>query len=110
MTALGFAIALAADQHLESPRALWVFLVFEATVALNAVAHVVSAVVLFKGYGPGLATAVLINTPLAIYCLLRASRERWVSRAALRATLPAALILHGPILFGGIWLASRTGD
>ena len=102
---LALSIALAAAAWPQSPRALWALLTLEAVLALNVVAHVLSALVVFHGYGPGLVTALLVNAPFATYCFRRAHRERWVSAAALRATVPAALLLHGPILIGGLWLA-----
>lgn len=96
-----------ADRHPSSPRALWVLLALETTVGLNVIAHVTSALVLFRGYGPGLVTAILVNAPFVTYCFRRAARERWVSSAALWATIPAAVILHGPVLVGALWLAAR---
>jgi hypothetical protein len=107
LSALAFLIAAVAAAR-KSRRALWALLVLEATVGVNVIAHLLSAVIVFHGYAPGLATALAINAPFAIYCFLRAWREQWVSPAALRATLPAALILHGPILLGGLWLAGKV--
>ena len=103
VVALCVAVAVAAWP--QSSRALWALLVLEAVLGLNAIGHVLSAVVVFHGYGPGLATAVIVNTPFATYCFSRAGREQWVSVEALRATMPVALVLHGPILIGGLWLA-----
>ena len=108
LSALAFLIAWATRARPESQRTLWALLVLEATVGLNVIGHLLSAVIVFHGYGPGLATAVMINAPFAIYCFRRVRREQWVSPAALRATIPAALILHGPILLGGLWLAGRA--
>jgi hypothetical protein len=103
-----FLIALAAAARPRSVASIWLLLALEATVGLNVVAHLASATFVFHGYGPGLATALLINAPFAVYCLRRARMEQWVSPAALRATVPAALLLHGPVLLGGLWLASRA--
>lgn len=107
---LGLFVAAVADRHLQSPRAMWAVLALEATVGLNALAHLASAAILFRGYGPGLLTAALVNLPFATYCFRRASREAWVTPAALRATFPVALVLHGPVLLGGLWLASVMGS
>jgi hypothetical protein len=104
VTALALVVAAAVAWWPQSPRTLWGLLTLEAVMGLNAIVHVVSAVVVFRGYSPGLATAIVINAPFAIYCFGRAHRERWVSPAALRATVPAALVLHGPILIGGLWV------
>jgi hypothetical protein len=108
ISALAFLVALAAATWPQSRRALWALLTLEAVVGLNVIAQVLSAGLVFHGYGPGLATAVLVNAPFAIYCFRRAHHERWVSTASLAATIPAALMLHGPILFGGLWLAGRA--
>ena len=107
LSAMAFLIALAAARP-TSRRTLWALLVLEATVGVNVIAHLLSAVIVFHGYGPGLATALMINAPFAIYCFRRVRREQWVSPAALRATVPASLILHGPILWGGLWLAGKA--
>jgi hypothetical protein len=98
------SIALATTVWPQSLRALWALLTLEAVLALNVIAHVLTAAVVFHGYSPGLATALLLNAPFATYCFWRAHREQWVSATALRVTVPAALILHGPILVGGLCL------
>jgi hypothetical protein len=108
LSALAFLIALFAAARPKSQGTLWALLVLEAAVGVNVIVHLLSAVIVFHGYGPGLATALMINAPFAIYCFRRAQREQWLSPAALRATIPASLILHGPILLGGLWLAGRA--
>lgn len=108
LSALAFLIALAAAARPASRRTLWTLLVLEATVGVNVIAHVLSAVTVFHGYGPGLATALLVNAPFAVYCFRRVRREQWLSVTALRATLPAALILHGPTLLGSLWLVGKA--
>jgi hypothetical protein len=55
-------------------------------------------VVLFRGYAPGLVTALLLNLPFSLYLLRRAARERWLDRGALWTLAPAALLVHGPML------------
>jgi hypothetical protein len=108
LSAMAFLIAGIAVAWPKSERALWALLALEAAVGFNVIAHVLSAVLVFHGYGPGLATALLINAPFAIYCFRRARRDMWLTPTALRATVPAGLILHGPILLAGLWLASRA--
>lgn len=108
LSAAAVLLTLAAVARPASLRILWALLVLEAAVGVNVVAHVISAVVVFHGYGPGLATAVTINAPFALYCFRRARREQWLSPAALLATVPASLVLHGPILLAGLWLAGRV--
>ena len=87
--------------------ALWTLLALEGAVAINVVAHVVTAVALFHGYSPGLATAVLVNAPFAVYALGRAKREAWIGRRAWRMLLAGGLFLHGPVLLGGLWLIAQ---
>ena len=103
-----FLVAAATAARPRSVASMWLLLALEATVALNVVAHLASAAFVFHGYDPGLGTAVMINAPFAVYCFRRARMEQWLSPGALRATVPAALILHGPVLLGGLWLASRA--
>ncbi|MEA2707291.1 MAG: hypothetical protein QOH22_2079 [Gemmatimonadaceae bacterium] len=106
LSVLAFLVAVGVSARPQSRGMLWVLLVLEAAVAVNVIAHLIGAVAIFHGYGPGLATAVFINAPFAIYAFRRARREQWLSVSALRSTLPAALVLHGPVLLGGLWLAS----
>ena len=101
-----FILAAMASRNSHSRRLVWCLLALQAAVGVNVLAHIVSAALLFRGYGPGLITALAINAPFTGYCILRASRGQWVTPAALRATVPAALVLHGPVLLGGLWLAA----
>ena len=100
VTASAFAVAWWADRRPDSALALWLLLLIQATVLLNAVWHAAAAVVLFGGYAPGLVTALLLNLPFSIYLLRRAAAEGWLSRRALWALLPGAIVLHGPLLAG----------
>jgi hypothetical protein len=97
-TLLGFVVALWADRKPDSRTALWLVLLIQTTMLVNALWHVGAAVVLFGGYAPGLVTALLLNAPFSIYLLRRARVEGWVSRRALWALVPAALVVHGPLL------------
>ena len=108
LSAAAVLLTFAAVARPESRRILWALLVLEAAVGVNVVAHVLSAVAVFHGYSPGLATAVTINAPFALYCFRRVRREQWLSPAALLATVPASLVLHGPMLLGGLWLAGKV--
>ena len=84
----------------------WLLLALESAMGINVIAHVVSALLVFRGYGPGLVTALVLNAPFAGYCLARARRERWVSERAWRASFVGGAVLHGPVLLGGLWLIS----
>ena len=82
----------------ESGAATWTAVLVPAIGALNAIAHVASAVLLLRGYTPGLVTALCLVAPISALALHRAWRERWLTPRgwgllALGATLP-----HVPIL------------
>jgi len=99
VTVLPVALALSVSRGVPGHWSLWLLLLLQATLAINAVAHVVFAF-LAEGHAPGVVTAVLLNLPLAFYILRRAWKEGWVSASALWALLPAALFVHGPLLAG----------
>jgi hypothetical protein len=80
------------------PRAEWAVAALQATVALNVFSHLGGAAAL-GGYAPGLATALAVNAPFSVYFFRHAAREQWLGPRALWATLPAALLAHGP----GVW-------
>jgi uncharacterized protein with HXXEE motif len=98
VTAVAFIVAWWSYQRPDSAVALWLVLLIQGTVLLNVVWHLAAAVVLFGGYAPGVVTALLINLPFSVYLLRRAARERWLSRRARWALVPAAIVLHGPLL------------
>lgn len=102
-----FGLALLAASRPDSRGPLWMLLSLEVAVGLNAIWHVASAALVFQGYSPGLVTAVLLNGPFAVVCMRRANQEHWLSPSYLRATLPTAVVLHGPVLLGGLWLVGR---
>lgn len=84
--------------------ATWSLLLVQATLLLNALWHLIAAVWLLRGYAPGLLTAVGLNLPLSVYLLRRARDEGWVSSRALSGLVPGAVVLHGPVLIGVLWL------
>jgi hypothetical protein len=98
-------IAIWAVARPRSPVAVWSVLLIQAVVLLNAAAHVGSALFILRGYGPGLATALVVNLPFSLYVLRRAAREQWTTRQGLLALAPAAFVVHGPLLLGVIALA-----
>lgn len=108
VSVVAVVVAIAVSLRPRSPGATWALLVLEAVMGVNAIAHVASAVFVFGGYAPGVVTAVLFNAPFAVWCFVVARRERWLGRAAMVATVPVALVLHGPVLGAGLWLAGRA--
>lgn len=104
VTVLAWAIALAALAGRRS--GIHLLLVAQATMLLNVVPHLVLAGVT-GGYAPGLATAICINLPFGVWLLRRARREGWIGRGAWAMLLPLALLVHGPLLMGLVWLCAR---
>ena len=91
----------------DSSIARWAALVVQAVMAVNVVSHVAVAALFMHGYSPGIITAVLVNAPLSFYLFRRAAREHWISQAAWRGVVPAALFIHGPALIGLLILSRR---
>ena len=89
----------------KSLAARWSALVLQAVVALNVASHLVVAIVVLRGYSPGLATALLINAPVSVLLFRRAARERWLPSWTWWLMLPTAALVHGPGLIGLLLLA-----
>lgn len=80
----------------KGPGTIWAYLTFGYIVAILANVFVphVPAAMLFRGYVPGLITAVAINLPLMSYLVVRAIRDGWVrgrKAVASAVAVPAAL-------------------
>lgn len=60
---------------------IWAYLTFGSIVAMLANVFVphLPAAIRFRGYAPGVITAVAINLPLMTFLALRAVRDGWVS-------------------------------
>jgi hypothetical protein len=99
VTVAGALVGLWVYWQPSSPSAIWALLLLQSVLFLNVFFHLASAAVL-GGYAPGLITAVLLNLPMSLYVFRHVARERWLSRTALFALLPGALIVHGPLLVG----------
>jgi hypothetical protein len=78
LTVAAFAVTYLSSR--KGPGSLWAYLLFGSivTMLLNVFVPHVPAALIFRGYAPGVVTAVLINLPLMGYLALRAVRERWV--------------------------------
>jgi len=110
LSLIAFLLAGLVDARPERRSALWLLLTIQAAVALNVLGHVASAAFVVHGYVPGLVTALIFNAPFTGYCFIRVHRERWISQTALWSTVPAAVVLHGPVLIAGLWLASASSQ
>jgi hypothetical protein len=109
VTLVAVGLCVWSQRRPRSRAALWLLLLLQATVLLNVLWHVAAAVVLFRGYAPGLVTALVLNLPFSLYLFRRAARERWLDRGALWALVPAALLVHGPLL-SALLLATERWD
>ncbi|MGH2822960.1 MAG: HXXEE domain-containing protein [Thermoleophilaceae bacterium] len=107
VTAVPFALAAWATARPDHRIAVWLLLVVQATVLLNVLWHLAAAIVVFQGYAPGVLTALAVNLPFSLYLLRRARAEQWLSQRARWALLPAALLLHGPLLSALLLLTER---
>lgn len=72
-------------------------MVLAALLGLNGVFHIVLSLQA-GAYMPGLATALLISLPVSVTLLVRARQQRWVPARAFWTVLPAAVLIHGPVL------------
>jgi len=106
VTIVGVVIGLWALLRPHSQAALWTLLLLLAVLLLNVASHLGSAVFL-RGYSPGVASAVLLNLPFSVYVFRGALREGWLSRAGFLALVPAALVVHGPLLIAFLFVTSR---
>jgi hypothetical protein len=107
VTGFAFAVAWWAYRRPDSRTALWLLLLIQSAVLLNAVWHLAVAIVLFGGYAPGLVTALVLNLPFSLHLLRRAVREQWLSRPARWALVPGAILLHGPLLAALLLVTER---
>jgi Protein of unknown function with HXXEE motif len=107
VTLIPFLLAAWATLRPERAAPIWLLLLIQTTLLFNMLWHVGAAIVLFEGYAPGMATAVLLNLPFSVYLLRRAANENWVSKPARWALFPSAFLVHGPVLSGLLLLTER---
>jgi hypothetical protein len=105
VTIAPLGVVVWADRRPRSQAACWWALMVQAVMAINVLSHVLIAAFVLRGYGPGLVSALVVNPPVSAYLLGRASREGWVPPGAQRALWPAALFIHGPVLWGTLLLS-----
>jgi len=79
LTVAAFAVTYLSAR--KGPQSIWAYLTFGYIVAVlaNVLVPHVPAAIAFRGYAPGVVTAVLINLPLMSILAIRAVRERWVT-------------------------------
>lgn len=64
----------------KGPQSIWAYLTFGCIIAVLANVFVphVPAAIMFRGYAPGVVTAVLISLPVMSWLAVRAVRDGWV--------------------------------
>jgi hypothetical protein len=107
VTLVPLALTAWATARPGSRLALWLVVTFQMVMLVNAAWHLAAAVFLFRGYAPGVITAVAVNVPFSCYLVRRADVERWLTRRALAGTLPVALLLHGAPLVA-VFVATKS--
>ena len=112
VTALPFVLLAAHRRERAQQVALFALLALASALLLNVVWHVGWSFV-FQGYTPGVVTAILVLLPAVAHVLWCAWRERWFQERVLWALPIAAVLLHGPALFGLLagsrWVLAHLG-
>ena len=103
LTLIGILLSSIAVRFPNARAAAYAILVFGTLLGLNAIVHI-ALTVAFQTYVPGLVTAVLLTLPVAVALIVRACREHWVASSAFWVVVPAAFLIHKPIL--GVFLRS----
>lgn len=104
LTIVGVVVAAIAARRPSGVTSAFAMLVFAAVIGVNAIAHIALTLAV-RAYMPGLITAIVLTLPLAVLLLVRGRREGWVSSAAYWSVIPAAILVHGPVLAGFIRLS-----
>jgi len=105
LTVAAFLVAYLSAR--KGPGSIWAYLTFGYIIAVLAnvlVPHVPAAIV-FRGYAPGVVTAVLINLPVMSILAIRMLREGWV-----RGWKAAAFGISVPLVLGAVivlWLSGQ---
>ena len=97
LTLAALALAAAASRAPNAAGWSYLMLLLGAVIGLNALAHV-ALTITFGAYMPGLITALVLTLPVSVAVLARGWRDRWVVPAAYWTLLPAAVVVHGPVL------------
>lgn len=101
LTLLGIALALIAIRTPRATSSAYAMLAFATVIGINASAHIVLSVI-FRAYMPGLLTATFLCVPVAIALWYRVWKDAWIPRTWLWTVVPAALLVHFPLLAGFI--------
>jgi hypothetical protein len=97
LTVIALLLAALASRSPSAPGWSYVMLLMAAVIGLNALAHLGLAIS-FGTYMPGLITALVLTLPVSVAVLARGRRETWVAPGTWWTLLPAAVVVHGPVL------------
>lgn len=79
------------------PQALrWVGLTWIGLTLINAITHIVTSI-RFRGYNPGLVTAVLLFVPFTVWALMHETARGLLSDADIGLVILLGLLLHIPV-------------
>ena len=97
LTLVGIALALVAIRTPRATGSAYAMLVFATVIGINALGHIALSMI-FRAYMPGVVTAVLLCLPVAIALWYRFLKDASIPRTWLWTAVPAALLVHGPLL------------
>ncbi len=104
LTAVALGCALFGQLERDRSWGVYVLVGLQIVLLINVFGHITTLVVL-RHYTAGLATSLLVNLPFSLYLLRRAIREEWVGRRGFVLLIPAAVVVHTPVLFGFLFIA-----
>ena len=96
------------------PKTLWAHLLFGYIVAMlvNVVVPHIPAAIIFRGYAPGVVTAVVINLPVLTFLSVRAIKDGYVpgrKAVAFAVGVPLGIVALAAGLFAlGRWLSGSV--
>jgi hypothetical protein len=94
---IGFCLAVLAARSPTSRAWAYVMLVFGTVIGINGLGHVTFSAT-WREYMPGTLTAIALTIPVAFGVLVRSRREAWIRQSMRWTVLPAAIVIHGPVL------------
>ncbi len=85
---------------------LHAILALQAVVFANVFSHV-GAALIFRGYSPGVLTAVAFNLPFSLHLFRAARRSDHIGSRGLAALIVGAALALGPLTLGALGLGGR---
>jgi hypothetical protein len=104
VTAVVFFLAIVGELDRERSWGVYCMLGVQMVLLLNVAAHLTTMVVV-RSYTAGVATSLLVNLPFSVFLFQRAIRERWIGLAGFLLLIPAAAVIHVPVLFGFLYVS-----